>query len=105
MISLLFERGRIIFVLNALLLFILCIHPRHHHVNHIRDENHRDGQIGDAAVGFLNEGQQAELGDAEVHDAAEEGGEDFLAGDVPAAVLRGGGRVRGGRFCVRGVCC
>ena len=47
----------------------------------IRHENNRDCEIREDTVGFLDQGQQAELGDEEVGDAAGEGGEDLGAVD------------------------
>ena len=58
----------------------------HDHMNHIWNQDYRDGQVSDDAVRPLNEGQQSELGDAEVHDAADEGGDDFLAGNTRAGL-------------------
>ena len=56
-------------------------------MDHIRNQDHRNGEIGDDAVRPLNQRQQPELGDAEVHDAADEGGEDFLAGNAQAGFV------------------
>ena len=64
------------------------IKPRRNHMHHIRHENDRDCKVGENAVRFLDQRQQAELGDEEVCDAASEGGEDLGASDF-AAVLEG----------------
>ncbi len=50
-------------------------------MHHIRQENDRDCKVGENAVRFLDQRQQAELGDEEVCDAASEGGEDLGAAD------------------------
>ena len=57
------------------------IKPRRNHMHHIRHENDRDCKVGENAVRFLDQRQQAELGDEEVCDAASEGGEDLGAAD------------------------
>ena len=57
------------------------IKPRRNHMHHIRHENDRDCEVGENAVRFLDQRQQAELGDEEVCDAASEGGEDLGAAD------------------------
>lgn len=58
------------------------IKPRRNHMHHIRHENDRDCEVGENAVRFLDQRQQAELGDEEVCDAASEGGEDLGAADA-----------------------
>ncbi|MEI3273955.1 MAG: hypothetical protein V8R97_01980 [Fusicatenibacter saccharivorans] len=50
-------------------------------MHHIRHENDRDCKVGENAVRFLDQRQQAELCDEEVCDAASEGGEDLGASD------------------------
>ena len=57
------------------------IKPRRNHMHHIRHENDRDCKVGENAVRFLDQRQQAELGDEEVCDAASEDGEDLGASD------------------------
>ena len=47
----------------------------------IRYEYHWDCEVGEDAVSFLDQGQQAELGDEEVGDAAGECSEDLGAAD------------------------
>ena len=57
------------------------IKPRRNHMHHIRHENDRDCEVGENTVRFLDQRQQAELGDEEVCDAASEDGEDLGASD------------------------
>ena len=58
------------------------IKPRRNHMHHIRHENDRDCEVGENAVRFLDQRQQAELGDEKVCDAAGEGCEDLSAADA-----------------------
>ena len=51
-------------------------------MHHIRHENDRNCEVGENAVRFLDQRQQAELGDEEVCDAAGEGCEDLSAADA-----------------------
>ena len=57
---------------------LFCVKSCHDHVDDVGDQDDRDGQVGDGTVGALDQGQQAELGDAEIRQAAYQGDHDGL---------------------------
>ena len=50
-------------------------------MHQIWDQDHRDREVGEDAVSTLDQGQETELGDGEIYDAADQGCKDLMAGD------------------------
>ena len=66
----------------------LGVKPGDDHMDDVGDQDDRNRQISDGAVGLGNQGEQTELGDAEVDQAAAERDQDSLQ-NRPALVCQG----------------
>lgn len=51
-------------------------------MHQIWDQDHRDREVCEDAVRTLDQGQETELGDGEIYNAANQGCKDLVAGDL-----------------------
>ena len=51
-------------------------------MHQIWDQNHRDREVREDAVRTLDQGQETELGDGEIYNAADQGCNDLVTGDL-----------------------
>ena len=62
--------------------YLFRIKSRNRHMHQIWDQDHRDREVCEDAVRTLDQGQETELGDGEIYNAANQGCKDLVAGDL-----------------------